>query len=189
MYRKYLAKNTITSEKTLFVTLGALLITALLVTLVVLVTEVASPRDRSTREVAEQYLSAILDGDKQRAWGLIRLEVLCSGAGMEEEVDKQLALFGSSAVRNVTITVRDIGGSVAYNPGTEAADIQFEYRRHDSLDWRVARIGIAVVNYPDRESGFRAICWLWTADTESGYMPFGTTEVWRACRLNEEGAL
>ncbi len=152
-------------KKILFVTLGVLLISTVLVTLVILVTDVASPRDRSTREVAEQYLSAILNGDKERAWSLIILEVLCSGAGMEEEVDKHLALFASAAVRNVTITVRDIGGSVAYNPGTEAADIQFEYRRHDSPDWRVARIGIATVNYSDGQSNVRAICWLWTDNT------------------------
>ncbi len=106
-----------------------MLISTVLVTFVILLTDVASPEDRSTKGVAEQYLSAILDGDRERALGLIRLEVLCSGAGMEEEVDKHLALFASAAVRHVTITVRDIGGGVAYNPGTEAADIQFEYKR------------------------------------------------------------
>ena len=132
-----------------------------LITLWLLVSNPILLNIRPTRTVAELYLTAIITGDRERALGLIREEALCSGAGMYERIDEHLALFSATQVRNIEITVEDIGGSVAYSPGTEAADIRFEYRRADSSAWHSAEIGSATVSYRGTLSRYRAICWLW----------------------------
>lgn len=53
---------------------------------------------------------------------------------------------------------------VAYNPGTEAADIQFEFRRSSETPWQTALFGLATFDTVDGTPEFRAICWLWSAD-------------------------
>lgn len=128
------------------------------------VSEIFPLKPRTTRGAAEMYFSAIIDRDRERALSLMRLEILCSGAGMTEQVDLQLARFGSAEVRDVSINVRDLTGSVAYNPGTEGAQIRFEYRPPGEPDWRVGEFGVVTFEYPYKPYNFRAICWLWTAE-------------------------
>lgn len=124
----------------------------------------SSSKKRTTQDVAALYLSAILDGDKEAALDLIRLEVLCSGAGMTEEVENHLARYRAVKIRELNITVRDVSGSIAYNPGTEAADIRFEFRRSSETPWQTALIGLATFDTANGTPEFRAICWLWSAD-------------------------
>ena len=123
-------------------------------------------RRDSTEHTAEAYLAAILAGDKAAAMSLMRLEPLCSGAGMQEQVDLQIERFGSAQVRNIDISVHDLTGSVAYNPGTEGADIHFEYKQVGDHTWRLGEFGVVTFEHRDDEHGdlFRAICWLWTAN-------------------------
>ena len=110
----------------------------------------------SSRQVAAAYLEAILEGDKELALDYVRGDALCSGPTMYDEIDRHLELFAGSRTRNARITIRDLTGSVAYNPGTDAADITFEYLPPDERAWLTAEFGLVIYN--------EFICWLWTGE-------------------------
>jgi hypothetical protein len=96
---------------------------------------------------------------------MVCLEPFCSGAGIEDQVDLQMERYDTAQVRNVSISVQDLTGSVAYSPGTEGADISFEYKHNGEFAWRQGAFGTAAFEYQQEDGQiFRAICWLWTLD-------------------------
>jgi hypothetical protein len=124
-------------------------------------TPIATPRLRttSTIELAEEYFSAIVDGDREGARSLIGADPWCTPIDVGEKFEGHLAMLGSTQVRNVSIEAVNISGHVAYPPGAEAARIFFEYKGANSTEWRSASIGIVTSSYMD--SGWRFICDLW----------------------------
>lgn len=113
----------------------------------------------STIELAKEYFSAIVEGDREGARSLIGADPWCTPIDVGEKFEGHLAILGSTQVRNVSIEAVNINGYIAYPPGAEAARVSFEYRSTDSTEWRSASIGIVTASYVD--SGWRFICDLW----------------------------
>ncbi|MFC1879792.1 hypothetical protein ACFLZW_07745, partial [Chloroflexota bacterium] len=109
-------KNHRSGKKRRPATLGGILVILLLIVSGLFMVDFGWQGKPSAINTAEAYLAAVLAGDKEGAMGLMRLEPLCSGAGMEEQVDLQITRFANTQVRDVSIDIHDLTGSVAYNP-------------------------------------------------------------------------
>jgi len=116
-------------------------------------------------QVAGRYLEAITGSRRKKAEALVKSDAWCSPAGLSEQFDRQWQAFASSETRNVSVSYVDVGGWIAYPPGSESATVAFEYRPRDgSRDWTPACFTIVVV-YWDGDDWY--ICDLMTGSGEA----------------------
>ena len=119
-------------------------------------TPLAAPTERSTAQLAADYLSAVANSDRTALRSLIGADAWCSTPDSSDVVKRHLEEFGSTQMRNIKIEELDIKGWVAYPPGSEAARISFEYRRTNNGGWTPA--GMVVVTVPSPDTKTRFIC-------------------------------
>jgi len=96
-------------------------------------------------DIAERFLAALLDGAAAQARQMITAAPWCTPSGLDAMLESGLRTFTDAHVREIRIQEVDIGGWLAYPPGTEAASISLEFRLNE-MEWRSAEIFIAVVD-------------------------------------------
>jgi len=114
----------------------------------------AAATDRTTTQLAADYLSAIVNSDRTTLSSLIGADAWCTTPDSSGTVKKHLEEFSSAQIRNIRVEELNISGWVAYPPGAEAARISFEYQKADGQGWVPASMVVVTVQSPNTKTRF-----------------------------------
>lgn len=114
-------------------------------------TVIVTPEPTSTSsaslavQLAQEYFSAIQNGDAQGAKALLVPGARCTPGDLWTKVDSQLASLASAEIRGIEISEKDISQIVEiYAPDAQAACVAFEYRKDNGSVWSPANVCVVI---------------------------------------------
>ncbi len=113
-----------------------------------------TPVNRPTIQLAEAYLSAMINSDQTSLDRILGADAWCTTSDGSAIIKKHIEEFRLAQIRNLRIEELDITGWVAYPPGSEAASISFEYQAMDSQGWSSAKMIVVTAQSPVTKSRF-----------------------------------
>lgn len=124
------------------------------------VTEVFIPTPylnaRSTLQLAEAFLPAVLEGERARVEAFTGSDPWCSRPDFKADLERLINEYRSVEVRGLEIATVEITGALAYPPEAEAVRLSFEAFDEVSKQWRPA--GFVLVTVPYQGSEVRVVC-------------------------------